>query len=234
MDGISLEHFRLLLQQAVPPLSIDVRPDIAYAASEDAVPGAIRHDADAVASWGLELELARPVVGYGARGHEVSQGVASLLRNRGLPARYLEGGFEAWTAGGGAIAPKPGKPTSWVTRERPKIDRIACPWLIRRFIDPDAQFIYVPASEVLEVASETGATPYDVPGVTLTHRGERCSFDAFIEDYKLTDPATRGDCRDRSWRRFRSHGPCTGKRVGAQIKRLIARQVLWANPNFSP
>ncbi len=136
-----------------------------------------------------ELELARPIIVYCERGHELSRGVAKLLRNRGLPARFLEGGFEAWIAGGGAIAPKPGKPSSWVTRQRPKIDRIACPWLIRRFIDPDAQFIYVPASEVLKVASETGALPYDVPGVTLTHRGERCSFDPFIEDYKLSDPA---------------------------------------------
>ncbi len=76
-----------------------------------------------------------------------------------------------------------------MTRERPKIDRIACPWLIRRFIDPDARFIYVPASDVLKVAEETGAIPYDIPGVTLTHRGERCSFDAFIEDYHLDDPA---------------------------------------------
>jgi rhodanese-related sulfurtransferase len=188
MDGISLEHFSQLLKEAIPPLIIDVRADIAYAASEGAIHGAIRRDPDAVASW-AELELARPIIVYCARGHELSQGVAKLLRNRGLPARFLEGGFEAWIAGGGAIAPKPGKPSSWVTRQRPKIDRIACPWLIRRFIDPDAQFIYVPASEVLKVASETGALPYDVPGVTLTHRGERCSFDAFIEDYKLSDPA---------------------------------------------
>jgi hypothetical protein len=122
-------------------------------------------------------------------GGEVSRGVAKLLQDRGLPARYLEGGFEAWAASGGPIAPKPSTPSRWVTRERPKIDRIACPWLIRRFIDPDAQFIYVPASEVVKVASETGAVPYDIPGVTLTHRGERCSFDAFIEDYKLTGPA---------------------------------------------
>ena len=127
MDGLSLEHFRHLLKEAIPPVIIDVRPDIAYAASEGAIPGAIRRDPDAVASWGLELELARPMVVYCVHGHEVSQGVAKLLRDRGLPAHYLEGGFEAWTAGGGAIAPKPGKPSSWVTRERPKIDRIACP-----------------------------------------------------------------------------------------------------------
>jgi hypothetical protein len=77
----------------------------------------------------------------------------------------------------------------WITRERPKIDRIACPWLIRRFIDPDAEFLYVPASDVLRVAAETGATPYDIPGVEMTHVGERCSFDAFIARHALHEPA---------------------------------------------
>ena len=77
----------------------------------------------------------------------------------------------------------------WVTRERPKIDRIACPWLIRRFIDPDAEFLYVPPSQVLDVAVKEGATPYDIPGVEFSHDGERCSFDAFLAKYGLTDPA---------------------------------------------
>jgi len=77
----------------------------------------------------------------------------------------------------------------WVTRARPKIDRIACPWLIARFIDAQAEFLYVPATEVLDVARLAPATPFDVPGVELTHRGERCSFDAFIEKFGLADPA---------------------------------------------
>lgn len=77
----------------------------------------------------------------------------------------------------------------WVTRERPKIDRIACPWLIARFIDQDADFLYVPSSLVLSTAKETGATPYDIPGVEMGHEGELCSFDAFIKKYKLTDSA---------------------------------------------
>jgi len=77
----------------------------------------------------------------------------------------------------------------WVTRERPKIDRIACPWLILRFIDARAQFHYVPADQVLEVARQAGAIPYDIPGVELTHVGELCSFDAFLEKYQLQDPA---------------------------------------------
>ena len=77
----------------------------------------------------------------------------------------------------------------WVTRERPKIDRIACPWLIRRFIDPRAQFLYVPAAQVRVVAEAEQAIPYDVPDVQFSHRGELCSFDAFLADFGLDDPA---------------------------------------------
>jgi len=76
----------------------------------------------------------------------------------------------------------------WITRERPKIDRIACPWLIARFIDKTPEFLYVPGDRVMKVATETGATPYDVPGVELGHVGEHCSFDAFLKKYQLTDP----------------------------------------------
>ncbi len=77
----------------------------------------------------------------------------------------------------------------WVTRERARVDRIACPWLIRRFIDPDPTFLFVPADQVMEVARRDGATPYDVPGVELGHHGDRCSFDAFLAVYRLDDPA---------------------------------------------
>jgi hypothetical protein len=77
----------------------------------------------------------------------------------------------------------------WVTRERPKIDRIACPWLVARFIDPDAEFLYVAAADVMKTARETGATPFDVPNVDYGHHGDKCSFDAFVERHRLTDPA---------------------------------------------
>jgi hypothetical protein len=77
----------------------------------------------------------------------------------------------------------------WITRERPKIDRVACLWLIHRFIDKDAEFLYVPKDDVLKVAKETGATPYDIPGVELTHEGELCSFDAFLKKYSLNELA---------------------------------------------
>lgn len=77
----------------------------------------------------------------------------------------------------------------WVTRERPKIDRIACPWLITRFIDKEPDFLYVPSDKVLDVAKQTGAIPYDVPDVEFSHVGDKCSFDAFLEHYHLHDPA---------------------------------------------
>jgi hypothetical protein len=77
----------------------------------------------------------------------------------------------------------------WVTRGRPKIDRIACPWLVVRFIDREPEFLFVPPSRVTAVAEETGAIPYDIPGVELSHVGELCSFDAFLEHYALEDPA---------------------------------------------
>jgi hypothetical protein len=77
----------------------------------------------------------------------------------------------------------------WITRERPKIDRIACPWLIARFIDRAPEFLFVPAADVVETAARTGAVPFDVPGVEMTHVGELCSFDAFLSKYGLGDPA---------------------------------------------
>lgn len=79
----------------------------------------------------------------------------------------------------------------WITRERPKIDRIACPWLITRFVDEAPEFLYVPGSDVMRIAQETGAIPYDVSGVELGHHGDQCSFDAFIDKYKLDDAALK-------------------------------------------
>jgi hypothetical protein len=123
-------------------------------------------------------------------GHEVSQGAAAALSDLGFAARYLEGGIEAWTEAEGALDSKPRNgSTRWVTRERPKIDRIACPWLVARFVDGDAEFHYVPSKEVLHAAKERDAMPYDIPDVHFSHDGELCSFDAFLKHYRLTDPA---------------------------------------------
>ena len=84
-----------------------------------------------------------------------------------------------------------GRPTRWVTRERPKIDRLACPWLIRRFLDPGAEIIYVPAGEVFDVARDRAAVAFDIPGADFSHAGERCSFDAFIDRFSLQDEGLR-------------------------------------------
>ena len=123
-------------------------------------------------------------------GHEVSQAVARTLREQGREAYFLEGGIADWRKAGGESDSKPADATTrWVTRERPKIDRIACPWLIKRFIDKDAEFLYVPTNEVRDVAKARDAVPYDVPDVHFSHQGELCSFDAFLKHYALNDPA---------------------------------------------
>ena len=125
------------------------------------------------------LPAAAQVVVYCVHGHEVSQSAA-----KALGARYLEGGIEAWREAGGELDAKlRGAATRWVTRERPKIDRIACPWLIRRFADRGAEFLYVPAPEAVPCEA-TEAVPYDIP-THFSHEGERCSFDAFLKHFNL-------------------------------------------------
>src|SRR4030088_2858026 len=135
-----------------PPLIIDVRRQQAFRAASEMIEGALWRDPERVAEWAGELPRASRVVAYCGPGHEVSQGVAkALLAGRGLSAQYLQGGIEeGWKAAGGALDRKAaGANTRWVTRERPKIDRIACPWLIARFVDPGAEFLYVPTKDVL-------------------------------------------------------------------------------------
>jgi hypothetical protein len=151
----------------------------------------LRRDPAAVTSWEKELFPASTVVVYCVHGHDVSQGVAQQLRDTGIAARYLDGGLEeGWKQAGGALMQKArNASTRWVTRERPKIDRIACPWLIARFIDPAAEFLYVPAANVLSAAKDHEAIPYDIPDVAFSHDGDLCSFDAFLKTYSLTDPA---------------------------------------------
>jgi len=174
-----------------PPLIVDVRRKPVFRAATDMIAGALWRDPERVAEWAGELPRASRVVAYCVHGHEVSQGVAIALAGRSLSAQYLQGGIEeGWKAAGGALDRKAaGANTRWVTRERPKIDRIACPWLIARFVDPGAEFLYVPTKEVLAAAKERDATPYDIPDVHFSHEGERCSFDAFLKHYRLSDPA---------------------------------------------
>ncbi len=132
----------------------------------------------------------RPVVAYCVHGHEVSQGVAASLRQAGIRAAYLEGGIAGWKEAGLPTRKKLGAiENKWVTRERPKIDRIACPWLINRFIDPLATFLYVPADQVNTVATKENATPYDIKDAEFGHVGDHCSFDAIIRIFEIDDPA---------------------------------------------
>jgi len=191
MDAsISAAELRQAIESEAPPLVIDVRKAPAFRAAQDLIDGALRRTPEDATRWAGTLPRAEQVVVYCVHGHEVSQGSCAALRAAGLPARYLEGGIEAWRAAGGALRAKPADAsTRWVTRERPKIDRIACPWLIRRFIDPEAEFLYVPTPEVRRVAAARDATAYDIPDVAFSHVGERCSFDAFLAAYRLTDPA---------------------------------------------
>jgi rhodanese-related sulfurtransferase len=191
--AISAASLRQSLASARPPLVIDVRKTPTFLDAADMVRGALRRDPARVAEWHRSLPGEADVVVYCVHGHEVSQGVAKALRAalpHALGGRYLEGGIEAWRAAGGELFGKPrGASSRWVTRERPKIDRIACPWLVKRFIDPDAEFLYVPTPEVRAVAAEKQAVPYDVPDVEFTHEGDLCSFDAFVSRYRLKDPA---------------------------------------------
>jgi rhodanese-related sulfurtransferase len=187
---ITVAEVRSSLLETRPSLVIDVRRHDTFQGATDMIEGALWRDPERVAEWACELPRASDVVVYCVHGHEVSQGVAKALRESGRTARYLDGGIEAWKAAGGALDRKPALAnTRWVTRERPKIDRIACPWLLARFVDPEAEFLYVPPKEVLDTAMKRDAVPYDVPDVHFTHEGERCSFDAFLKHFHLDDPA---------------------------------------------
>jgi rhodanese-related sulfurtransferase len=192
MDAsVSAETLRQSMHGSEPPLVIDVRRNERFKESPYLLQGALRRDPARVEEWKETLPRAASVVVYCVHGHEVSQSVAQALG-----ARYLEGGIEHWREAGGETAAKPvGAATRWVTRERPKIDRIACPWLVRRFVDPDAEFLYVPSGDVRRVAQERTAVPYDVPGVEFGHHGERCSFDAFLAGFNLTEPALQALAR---------------------------------------
>jgi rhodanese-related sulfurtransferase len=193
MDGkhlsISPNKLFATLGTATAPAVIDVRRADDFASATTLIPSAIHRAPDAVEQWRAELAPTRPVVVYCVRGRETSQGAAAALHAAGIDAAYLEGGISAWTEQQlptrRNIGASPGK---WVTRERPKIDRIACPWLIRRFIDPQAEFIYVPPSQVIAVAKEIGGTPYDIEGVQFAHEGERCSFDTILRIYDIKAP----------------------------------------------
>jgi rhodanese-related sulfurtransferase len=190
LPSISATELYGRLGTAAAPAVVDVRRTADVAVADKLIVSAVHRPPDEVDRWRKDLPGGRQLVVHCVHGHQVSQNVAAALRAAGIDAIYLQDGIADWIARGlptrRTIGTTPGK---WVTRERPKIDRIACPWLIRRFIDPDAEFIYVPATEVLDVARRVGGTPYDIDGVEFTHEGERCSFDTILRIYDIRDPA---------------------------------------------
>lgn len=191
---ISPDKLSRLIGTPAAPCIIDVRTEEDFALDPRLVPGSIRRSHADVASWAGSVE-ADAVVVVCQRGGKLSHGVAAYLRHAGIDAETLQGGFESWIAEGLAV-PEEKLPrrdlegrTVWVTRARPKIDRIACPWLIRRFVDPRAKFLYVTPAEVEAVGERFGATPFDIEGVFWSHRGDDCTFDTMVKEFGLSFPA---------------------------------------------
>lgn len=177
------------------PVLVDVRTEEDTAADPRFIPGAIRRSHTDVAAWAEDF-AGRDVAVVCQRGLKLSQGAAAWLRHAGAVAESVEGGFEAWRdAGLPLISPTHVPPrdaagrTLWVTRARPKVDRIACPWLIRRFVDPAAVFLFVAPAEVAAVADRFGATPFDIEGVFWSHRGDLCTFDVMLDEFAMHTPA---------------------------------------------
>ena len=176
------------------PVLIDVRTEEDAAADPRLLPASIRRDHRNVARWAPEFR-GRAAVVICEKGLKLSEGVAAWLRHDGAQAENLEGGFAGWAAAGlplvqtRHIPPRDAQArTLWVTRARPKVDRIACPWLIRRFIDPAAVFLFVAAPQVTAVAERFGATPFDIDGVFWSHRGDLCTFDVMLTEFGLSSP----------------------------------------------
>ena len=174
------------------PLIVDVRRRDAYDPSAQLLPAAIWRDTAHIAQWVGELDRARPIVVACNSGHEMSQWAVAELRAAGFDAHLLEGGYEGWAGAGLPFVTKseldriaPTRPSLWVTRRRPKLDRVACPWLIRRFLDPHARVLFVDPDQVPGVARASGAVPFDIQNVELSHEGERCTFDTMLKLFGL-------------------------------------------------
>lgn len=193
LNVISRDKLARLIGVPAGPALIDVRSDDEFAAEPLFVPGALRRSLADIVSWAPEFQ-GRAAVVVCRDGGSRSHGVAARLRHEGVSAETLEDGLAGWAAAGLPMIPEAVLPrrdvrgrTAWVTRSRPKVDRIACPWLIRRFVDPNAIFLFVAPSEVEGVAGRFGAAPFDIEGegVVWSHRGESCTFDAMVAAFGL-------------------------------------------------
>ncbi len=180
------------------PVLVDIRIDEDFALDERLVPGSYRRRHTDLQHWIGDCR-GKKVVVICHRGQKLSQGIAALLRHEGIVAETLAGGFEAWAASGlltidpGKLPPRdPLGRSIWVTRQRPKIDRVACPWLIRRFIDPDSVFLFVAPGEVTAVADRFGGVAFDIEGTFWSHRGDMCTFDTVLSEFGLrSEPLDR-------------------------------------------
>ncbi|MEQ8354980.1 MAG: chromate resistance protein [Kiloniellaceae bacterium] len=177
------------------PVIIDARTDEDFDADPRLIPSAARFAGLRAADWADDFAGCQVVV-YCDRGLKISQGAAAWLRHAGAETESLDGGFQGWRAAGLPLIPYSRLPprdaegrTLWVTRARPKIDRIACPWLIRRFVDPSAVFLFVAAEEVAAVAERFDATAFDIEDVFWSHHGDGCTFDTMVEAFGLTSEA---------------------------------------------
>jgi rhodanese-related sulfurtransferase len=200
INTICIEKLARLIGTPGCPALIDVQTDEDFAADPRLIPGAVRRPWAQVAEWAHEFRGQSAIV-ICQKGKKLSQGVAALLRQERTRADTLDGGALAWVDASLPMVPTQKLPprdgrgrTVWVTRERPKVDRIACPWLIRRFVDPRAVFLFVAPSEVEAVAERFNASPFDIEGagVFWSHRGELCTFDVMVEEFGLaTEPLLR-------------------------------------------
>ena len=177
------------------PVIVDICIDPDFAEDPYLIPGSFRHFHDDIGD--LKKRLAgRSCIVVCQRGLKLSQGLAARLRADGISAEYLLGGMYGWRdlpeaprIPFNALPPFQDGATLWVTRHRPKIDRIACPWLIRRFVDPNARFLFVAPDQVLAVAEKFDATPFDIEDVHWSHRGETCTFDTMLTEFNLQTQA---------------------------------------------
>jgi rhodanese-related sulfurtransferase len=192
--SISSDKLSRLIGTANAPTLVDVRIDEDFAADPSLIPGAVRLQHTQVQEWASQL-TGQSVVVVCHKGQKLSEGTAAWLRYNKVAAEILEGGHVGWkqadlpTVRGSKIPKRDGRGrTVWVTRSRPKVDRIACPWLIRRFVDPSAVFLFVASAEVESVAERFDATPFDVENVFWSHRGELCTFDVMIEEFGIASP----------------------------------------------
>lgn len=193
-NAISYEKLSKIIGTPRAPLLLDVRSDEDYLVHPYLLPGAVRADDRAMAS--VAALAPNAAITICRAGHRRSQGAAAMLRAEGVGAEYLDGGFDAWQAANlPLIDPKRLPPrdargrTVWVTRARPKVDRIACPWLIRRFVDPRAIILFVAPAEVVGVAERYNGTAFDVENVFWSHRDELCTFDVMLAELGLSLPA---------------------------------------------